>query len=352
MSTADPFILKTLERILTAECDTPVVEAAPAKWPAALWNALEENGLTHAWAGEAAGGAGASVADGFGIVRTAARFAVPVPLAETLLAAWFLAEAGHTVPKGPVCIAVADSNAHVELDVNDRVSGRLERVTYARNCNHMLVVGQSGSSEFVGLVPLEQARIIEGQNLSGEACDEVELDGVEALVVSRGGDASGDGVVLLAAALRSLQIAGALEHILQRTVDYALERKQFGRSLSKFQAVQHNLAQLAGETAAAVAASGAAASTVERFGLADERTLFAVASAKIRCGQAASEGAAIAHQVHGAMGFAAEYPLHLFTKRLWTWRDDYGSETEWAERLGRAVARTGADDFWATLTAT
>ena len=58
----------------------------------------------------------------------------------------------------------------------------------------------------------------------------------------------------------------------------------------------------------------------------------------------------IAHQVHGAMGFTREYPLQVFTRRLWTWRDDFGSETQWAEELGAMVAAGGADDYWACLT--
>ena len=62
--------------------------------------------------------------------------------------------------------------------------------------------------------------------------------------------------------------------------------------------------------------------------------------------EAASQGAAIAHQAHGAIGFTAEHILHRFTTRLWAWRDEYGSESEWAVRLGQAVARNGADALW------
>ena len=53
----------------------------------------------------------------------------------------------------------------------------------------------------------------------------------------------------------------------------------------------------------------------------------------------------------GAMGFTYEHVLHHYTRRLWVWRRDYGSETYWGAKLGRALAEAGADAFWPSLTA-
>ena len=75
------------------------------------------------------------------------------------------------------------------------------------------------------------------------------------------------------------------------------------------------------------------------------------ASAKIRVGEAAGEGAGIAHQVLGAIGFTREHTLHRFTQRLWAWRDDFGNESFWAVRLGAKVAAKGADGLWPMLAA-
>ena len=75
-----------------------------------------------------------------------------------------------------------------------------------------------------------------------------------------------------------------------------------------------------------------------------------MATAKIRAGEAAGTGAAIAHQVHGAMGFTREYSLHQATRRLWSWRDDFGAESVWAISLGEMIAGRGADALWPTLT--
>jgi alkylation response protein AidB-like acyl-CoA dehydrogenase len=148
------------------------------------------------------------------------------------------------------------------------------------------------------------------------------------------------------AATRALMIAGALERITAMTTQYALDRSQFGRPIGRFQAVQHSLATLAAQTAAALAAGDIAAEAV-----ADGVRIPAIAAAKARASEAAGIGAGLAHQIHGAIGFTYEHSLHFYTKRLHAWRDEYGGEAEWNERLGRHLAAAGADALWPTLTA-
>ena len=129
-------------------------------------------------------------------------------------------------------------------------------------------------------------------------------------------------------------------------VDYANERVAFERRIGKFQAVQQNLARLAGEVAAALAVAGSAADAIAEAAAFDAAVFLEAASAKIRTAEAAAEGAAIAHQVFGAIGFTQEHVLHRFTLRMLSWRDDFGNESYWAAELGRRVARRGADEFW------
>jgi acyl-CoA dehydrogenase len=129
-------------------------------------------------------------------------------------------------------------------------------------------------------------------------------------------------------------------------VQYAGERVQFGRPIGRFQAVQQNLAVLAGQAAAATAAAEAAIEAAAQ-GL----DALAIAAAKIRAGEAAGIGAAIAHQVHGAIGFTQEHSLHHATRRLWSWRDEFGSEAFWSRKLGATVAAAGADRLWQSITA-
>jgi len=150
----------------------------------------------------------------------------------------------------------------------------------------------------------------------------------------------------MGAVMRSAQMAGALQRILEASVQYAIERVQFGRPIGRFQAVQQNLAVLAGQAAAATAAAEAAIEAA-----ANNLDSIAVAAAKIRAGEAAGIGAAIAHQVHGAIGFTQEHRLHYSTRRLWSWRDEFGNEAYWARQLGGKVAAAGADCLWQNLSA-
>jgi acyl-CoA dehydrogenase len=144
-----------------------------------------------------------------------------------------------------------------------------------------------------------------------------------------------------------MAIAGALERVLMQTVEYARTRVQFGKPIASFQAIQQQLAVLAGHTAAAGIAAEAAIADLE----APERLWRSAAAAKIRCGEAAGAAASIAHQVHGAIGITKEHSLHFATRRLWSWRAEFGSESFWAERLGRAACAAGAEPYWPAITA-
>ncbi len=310
-----------------------------------MWDALEESGLTVAWVPDDLGGAGATMADGFAVLRASGRFAVPAPLAETLMAGWLLARAGIAVPGGPLTIAPVHADGHIALGADGRLNGRARRVPFARNAGHIAVLAHRGNDRMVALVSTAGLAISQDQSLAGEPRDTVSFDGVipEA---EKPAEIDEDMIQRFGAAVRLQQMAGALEKILDQSVQWALDREQFGRPIAKFQAVQHNLATLAGEVAAAGAAADLAAEACagEEIGIAE------VAVAKVRAGEAAGAGAAIAHQVHGAMGFTYEHSLHHATRRLWAWREEFGNEAVWAQRLGRMVAAAGADQLWPFIT--
>ncbi|WP_344422981.1 acyl-CoA dehydrogenase family protein, partial [Pseudonocardia ailaonensis] len=75
----------------------------------------------------------------------------------------------------------------------------------------------------------------------------------------------------------------------------------------------------------------------------------AIATAKARCGEAAGQVARITHQVHGAIGFTREHDLRLLTTRLWAWRDEDGTESEWNAVLGTLALDADADGLWDLL---
>ena len=352
MIKADPLIVETVTRVCTDLCSPELVNAAEdGAWPTELWTAMESTGLSLAWVPESAGGPGASLADGFAVVRASARFAVPVPLAETLCAGWLLAQAGLRVPAGPMSVAPVHASEGIELDADGLLHGTVNDVPYAAHGLHLATIASDGETPVVALVPAAACNIAPGINLAGETLGSVRFDAARPVDTGHmPGPDPLEALQRMGAAVRSQQMAGAQERVLDLSLDYARERVQFGRPIARFQAIQHSLATLAGEVAAAGAAADAAVSAIVRHGIDDGRALFAIAAAKIRAGEAAGAGAAIAHQVHGAMGFTREYSLHHSTRRLWAWRDDFGAESAWAMRLGKMATSAGARALWPALT--
>lgn len=348
--------------------------AEAGEWPEAAWRAAEEMGLPLALVAEEAGGFGLPMEEALDLIRLAGSFAVPLPLAETMLANRLLADAGLPCPGGPLTLAPVRVQDRPTLERRGGdgpdggwfLRGEAHRISWGRRAGVVVLATEAGAPDgtapdgtapngtapngptFVAFVPAGQAVLAaEGANLAKEPRDSLRFDlplRDDQVAPAAGIDA--EKLRRLGAALRSMAIAGALERVLTMTVAYANERSQFGRPIGKFQAIQQNLAVMAGQAAAARAAGDIAVDAVVRGG-----DPLLVATAKIRSGEAAGIVAGIAHQVHGAMGFTHEHSLHLFTKRLWSWRDEFGGEAEWSRRLGQAVARQGTDGLWPLVTA-
>jgi len=347
-SESDHIVAAAAARIFADLADPQTVnQAKNGAWREPLWRAIGEAGLPLAWVPEQLGGAGASVAEGFAILGVAGRFALAVPLAETLTAGWLLARAGLKSPAAAMTVAPARPLDRITLDGDGRLSGKATGVPFAREAEHIAVLAESAAGAVIALAAAKDCRMSEGHNLAGDAAGTVNFERVKPLASARapaGFDKTS--LMLMGATVRSVETAGALEAILSMSVGYANERVAFERPIGKFQAVQQNLARLAGEVAAALAVSGSAADTLAQSDAGEDALFLEAASAKIRCAEAAGEGAAIAHQVFGAIGFTQEHVLHRFTLRMLSWRDDFGNESYWAAELGRRVARRGADEFW------
>ena len=158
------------------------------------------------------------------------------------------------------------------------------------------------------------------------------------------------GETLQPAATVSL-MAGAMGQALALSIDHVNTRQQFGRPLGKFQAVQQSLAVMACEVRAVEAAAAALAARLDAVGLDAAAADFEIAAAKLRANRAVGVVTAIAHQVHGAIGFTEEYDLHRVTVPLMRWRGAHGNDAFWAARLGRQVAALGGRGLWETMTA-
>jgi alkylation response protein AidB-like acyl-CoA dehydrogenase len=351
---SDSIVAETATRIFRDLCDPQTVgRAADDGWKGRAWTALEDAGLALAWVPDELGGAGADIADGFAVLRETGRFAVALPVAETLLAGWLLASAGISAPRGAMACGPAREGDRVVLTKGGTLAGRLRAVAFAREAKHLAVLAErEGGGVAIALTEAGAARIAHGRSIAGDALDAVVLEGTQPIAVKDApAGLDGEALRLMGATVRAMQMAGALEAILDIAVGYANERVAFERPIAKFQAVQHNLARLAGEVAVAMAAAGSAADAVATAQSFDEGVFLEAAAAKIRVGEAAGEGAGIAHQVLGAIGFTKEHVLHRFTQRLWAWRDDFGNESQWAVQLGRRVAANGAEALWPMLAA-
>jgi acyl-CoA dehydrogenase len=340
----------TVGRLFGALATKELIESSEkGAWPEKLWRALEEGGLTLPLVSEDAGGAGGTWLDAHVVVRAAGRHTAPVPLAETIIAGWLLSRAGLDVPLGPLTLAPVRAGERLTLARRGggfSLSGTATRVPWGRHAGHVVSLTELDGQATVALVAAGGARVTEDTNLAREPRDTLVFDAVPVVAAAPAPGVALDAIRLHGAMARAAQMAGALDSCLEQAVRYATERRQVGRPIGSFQVIQQNLAVLAGH----VAASGIAAESA--FRAADRGDArFEVAVAKIRVGEAAGVGAGIAHQAHGAIGFTYEHSLHFATRRLWSWRAEFGSESAWARELGHAVAARGADALWTDLTA-
>lgn len=308
----------------------------------ALWKDIEEMGITLALVAEEAGGAGLSWADSEQVLRLSGVFAAPVPLGETTIGNWALANAGLEIPGG----ALAVSTTVFELDASGKLHGTDPMLSWAPVVRQVVLVAERAGSRFVCLVDTGVGTQAPVSTLDRLPCAAFTLSGVAP--VSQGEAPLLDELGLLPhlATLRSAQMAGALAHALELCVEYANTRVQFGKPIGKFQAIQHMVADLAGQAAAAQVAGLYACRQIDAG-----NATYGAAVAKSMIGRAATRATAIAHQVFGAIGITDEHSLHYYTRRLWQWRAEAGSDHFWSERLGRQALAQEGSALWKRLSA-
>ena len=313
------------------------------EWPGQLWKQLEENGLTSILAPESSGGFGGGWEDAGVVLFFAGFHSVPLPIAETVLARSLLGRAGIDPPAGALAIAFADQ-VEVECQVSRRwrFRGNAMGVLWGGMVEHVLVILRDGGGCRLALIHRSAIEPISSRlSIAREPVADLRFRDAQALAVAT----LTDDPFELGALTRIALMAGAANSILQQSVQYANDRRQFGKPIGKFQAIQHALASLANEAAAVNCAAIAACRAADRGG-----AQFEIAAAKLRANRAVGAVTSIAHQVHGAIGFTAECRLHFASQRLWSWRSEYGNDRHWAARLGDTSIRHGAQGLWPYLT--
>ncbi|MXW92376.1 MAG: hypothetical protein F4114_04430 [Rhodospirillaceae bacterium] len=279
-------------------------------WSDVHWQAVTALGLPKLLVPEAQGGAGAALAEGAAAIEALGALGDPSPAADTAVLSWLLARQGAEAPDGPLVPAEPGC-----------------RVPWPEDARAVDPAGNAAAP------PDGQGGIL--------------LNGVPASPALPGAIDEFTPLRQAMAAARAVQIAGAAGAALEMTADYVRERRQFGRPLARFQAVQQHIAVAAAEVAAAAQMARAAFAALDRE--LDGDGPFLAAAAKVATGRAGTLAAKAAHQFHGAMGYTAEYPLHRLTRAIWQWREDCGNEDWWSRRLGAQVCRAGADALWPTL---
>lgn len=335
---ADDLLLETIDKLLDEHATPERIGAAEGGLDARLWSLLEESGLTLVGVPEDRGGSGGSLYDLAAIVKSAGRHAAPVPLADSLFAAATAAGLGGIdVPGGAMAYAVVPDGAATV------------RVPWGASAANVTVVSFPDGVAHVAVVARDALDVTaEGSNYAGEPWLDIATaslpagSAVEASLTYSDARASG-------ALGRALLMAGACQRVVELCVQYAMEREQFGKPIGKFQILQHYLAEMAGEAAAAEAAADNAIDVIAS-GAGRAEVTDACAAAKAYAGRAVAIINRLAHQLHGAIGFTDEHRLQYWTRRLWSWRDEFGTEAEWAAHFGRSIAGAGGAALWPSVT--
>jgi alkylation response protein AidB-like acyl-CoA dehydrogenase len=307
---------QAIEDILQDQCTPAVVRAIEAGGStAALWQALEGAGFLELLASEAAGGAGLALAELFPILSSFGCYTVPVPVAQTIVARALLGSQ-CAMPSGMITLAAAlrrEAGGAIVCPLTPY--GQVADFVLARDGDALLLLPAAAQREATG---------VHGSLVAS-------LRWPDERIATR---VPGAGPLLpaFAAALHAALLSGAMTRVFEMTLQHCNDRVQFGKTLGKFQAVQHQLSVMAEHVAAASMAAEAAFRTD-----AAAPSLLAAAMAKSRTSEAAVLVASIAHALHGAIGVAEEYDLQLLTRRLHEWRMAHGSEAHWNVLIGQRV---------------
>ncbi|NGP04991.1 acyl-CoA/acyl-ACP dehydrogenase [Rhodococcus sp. 14C212] len=344
-------IAEALAEAVSDACErypSPTGLADGSEWNAQLWSALDQIGITLLSVPEEQGGSGGDVHAAATVLRVLGQHWASVPLAETALqAAWLLGACHATIPEGPMAAAAAGGHFALVRESDGWVAdGELIRVPWARIADHLVVL----TASHVAVFRRDELEIDPGTNVAGEPRDRVVVrrvslpaDRVHIVPEDSGID---EGLFIARGALaRMAMLAGAAQRSLEMSLTYASEREQFGRSLDKFQSVQHQIAEMAGEVLLCKTVAESAAMALDD----SEGWQLAISAGKVTAAEAAGNVARIAHQIHGAIGFTEEHDLRQCTTRIWSWRDECGAARNWAEEVGALTVAAGADGVWSLL---
>lgn len=316
------------------------------KWPVIVdagWPGID---IAEEW-----GGSGGTLAEILVVQERVAFHGVSVPLAEKALASWILADSQRDIGFMEDEVATvapvrwAERRAVEYHPASRSLRGRVTRVPWGKACRWIVIHAMRDGAQQAFLVDGSHPSInIQSEwNLAHEPRDTIFFEDTpcEPLANTHGWSA----LMSRGAIMRSASMIGALEAAYELSREHARSRQQFGRPLMRFQTISNYIAVMASELDGAREAVASALAAHERGQLVHEQT----AVARLWLARAATEVARLSHQIHGALGVTREHVLHLSTRRLWSWRDEWGSEHEWSKSLGDTALASGAEGSWQTV---
>lgn len=312
--------------------------AGPVGRDAELWSRLDQLGLARLTGSAPDGGSGASWYEAAELMSAAVRHGVRAPLAEhDLLACWLLEEVGAPIDPAVRTVCTLDA------------SGTATAVPWASSAEKIVVTWRHDDVHLVADADRTDLRIAPASNLIGEPRDTVSADIATLTGVTVAEELLAE-LRLRGALVRSIQVCAALDNILELCVEHSCARIQFGRPLSKFQAIQQLIADIAAEAALARAATEAALSAAVGSDWAAPNLGFLVAVARSCAGHATSVAVRNGHQALGAIGTTIEHRLHEYTRAALAWRGEFGSVQQWDHWVTEAALHAGHSGLWALLT--
>jgi alkylation response protein AidB-like acyl-CoA dehydrogenase len=203
---------------------------------------------------------------------------------------------------------------------NYLINGTKLFVPDAHVADYLLCVARTGARDGVTVflsgarnpgIKYAVLKTIAGDKLCEVVFDRVSVPAADILGPLSKGEAAVQEAIRRAAVGKCCEMVGNIQRVLEMTVDYAKERKQFDRPIGSFQVIQHYCADMATDVDAARFSTYRAAWMLsEGLPCAKE-----VAVAKAWIGQASQRIFALAHQIHGAIGATIEHDLHYYTRR-------------------------------------
>lgn len=321
----------------TVECEVRGIDQT-------AWRCLADLGLT------TQEGTQLGVRELASVLRTIGYSGVLLPYAESeCLGRWVANAAGFETQPEEILSVLAVDNERVEFDTNRStgvVSLMRERVKWGTQADRVLMVVSEGDQHFASVLPGSEFGFELESNLAGEPYGVCTATSVRLPIVRPIEPSVGAHVRSRGAFCRVCEMYGAVRRVNELTLRYASDRKQFGKPIAQYQVIQSYLAEMAAEEGAAAAILEVAIDAMAD----DSGDCAEVAAARVRMNHAAQLVCRLAHQIHGAIGFTREYPLQIWTRRLWAWREEYGNETEWASKLGELVIGLGPISYWERIT--